>query len=252
MANLVTSELLLDVDRRARRLVAATTASLAAPGRRSVLRRSLGRPLDHPSVHRAHGLVAQYLPEFPDGPPDSSAHGDVEAIERAFYTVAALIAAQPRGARDDELARRAAAQLDETSDPAGDDQSAAAPEPGNLATAPTAWYRRDTFGRTLAQAVRTGKVNGETAPARLHLICRQDVAGVHRHLPRLVGHLRSDVVPVDWVRLTVDLARWGRYGDQVAKSWLQDYYRMLAVPKPPQGNASAPSPSGPAGSPESE
>ncbi len=263
MTNLVTVDRLSDIEQRAARLVKATTASLKVPGRRAALRRSLGRPLDHPAVQQAHRFVAPYLPDLPD--PDrermsADTQRDVVAIERAFYTVAALIAAQPRTARDEELGSDAAGD-DESSDeatPGGQpggtlegtpgggtspDDTTNSPDSSTTDSSTTdssttqvagtgfGLRRAPSLGRTVADGVRNGRLNDETTSARLHVLCRQDVAGLHRHLPRLVGHLRADLVPVDWVRLTVDLARWGRYGDQVAKSWLQDYYRRLAMPK---------------------
>jgi CRISPR system Cascade subunit CasB len=183
---------------------------------------------------------------------------DVDAIERAFYTVAALIAAQPRTARDEDLGSDAAGDADtgddatdgmaptetpgsgtphngisSTPDSSTTDGSTGSTTQATAAASTTGFgpRRAPSLGRTVADGVRTGKLNEETTSARLQVLCRQDVAGLHRHLPRLVSHLRADLVPVDWVRLTVDLARWGRNGDQVAKGWLQDYYRRLAMPK---------------------
>ncbi|WP_462187162.1 type I-E CRISPR-associated protein Cse2/CasB, partial [Frankia sp. CcWB2] len=235
MSNLVSREKLPGLEWRAARLVEAVTDALAVPGRRAALRRSLGHSPQDPVVARAHGMVAPYLPVLPDPArdgfyPDTAI--DVVAIERAFYTVAALMAAQPRSARDAEIAAAEAAtptSSEETTrtptteaeaDSAAEDRVGAA-DPADTTTVPAGTgRRRPSLGYTLAAAVRAGKLNGETIPPRLQLICRQDVAGVHRHLPRLVGQLRSDLVPVAWVPLIVDLARWGRYRDQVAKGWL--------------------------------
>ena len=81
------------------------------PGRRAALRRSLGR-LPEDAGYRAHGVVARFLSETPN-----------RAEERAFYAVAAMIAAQPRDARDQERSNNgqgdtASAEPDATS--AGD------------------------------------------------------------------------------------------------------------------------------------
>jgi hypothetical protein len=84
------------------------------------------------------------------------------------------------------------------------------------------------------------------------VICRQQVDGVHRHLPRLIGHLRADLIPVAWVPLTVDLARWGRYPDQVGKRWLQDYYRTVTAAKPTGPSPTPVTGSAAAGNDESE
>ncbi len=260
MTNLVTQEKLADIEWRATRLVDAVTGALAVPGRRAVLRRSLGRVPQDPAVARAHGLIAPYLPMLPDPARDGSYPDtaiDAVAIERAFYTVAALIAAQPRSARDVEIA---AADAETSSQLVGTapapildaeaegavaaEDAGIAGEPTTVVAGPAAAGRRPSLGFTLGAAVRAGKLNGETLPPRLHLLCRQDVAGVHRHLPRLVGQLRSDLVPVAWVPLIVDLARWGRYRDQVAKGWLQDYYRTVSArptgPSPTTSSADIP------------
>jgi CRISPR type I-E-associated protein CasB/Cse2 len=83
------------------------------------------------------------------------------------------------------------------------------------------------LGATLAEAAAGSATNlrNDTAEARLHLLCRQEVDGLHRHLPRLITHLRTGNIPVDWPELVVDLSRWGTERDFVAKRWLQDYYR---------------------------
>ncbi len=267
MTNLVTQDKLADIEWRATRLVDAVTGVLAVPGRRAVLRRSLGRLPQDPAVARAHGLIAPYLPALPDPIRDGSYPDtaiDAVAIERAFYTVAALIAAQPRSARDVEIA---AADTETSSQQvgtepasteevtAGEAAAAGASVVDEPAKQATGGRRRPSIGFTLGTAVRAGKLNGETLPPRLHLLCRQDVAGVHRHLPRLVGQLRADLVPVAWVPLIVDLARWGRYRDQVAKGWLQDYYRAVSArPAAPSPAASTTdiSPGGAAAANESE
>jgi CRISPR system Cascade subunit CasB len=158
----------------------------ASPGDRAALRRSVGRP---PTL-MAHGLVAQYLPDDAD-----------EATERAYYGVAALIAAQPRAIRD----------AGDEAEGEGDAEKEAVPG--------------KSFGTTLAEAVAADKNRFESTEARLHLLCRQRVHGVHRHLPRLIAHLQSNRVHIDWPVLLVDLSRWGTDRDRVTKRWLQDYYR---------------------------
>ncbi|MFC7329880.1 type I-E CRISPR-associated protein Cse2/CasB [Marinactinospora rubrisoli] len=173
------------------------------PGLRTALRRGIGRPPKDIANFHAHAVVAPFLPERPD-----------HATERAFYTVAALIAAQQRGARDQDVAR-AALEKDDGA------------EGGSTGAANTAAgrSRRRNLGETLAWAVEKGRVNGDTARDRLHLLARYRVDRLHRELPKLVSYLRADLIPVDWGYLLRDLARWGSERDQVAKEWVQRYHR---------------------------
>jgi CRISPR type I-E-associated protein CasB/Cse2 len=50
---------------------------------------------------------------------------------------------------------------------------------------------------------------------------------VYRHLAGLVRHLIVLDVPVSWGQLIDDLRAWRYRRDQVAKRWLQTYYRTL-------------------------
>ncbi|NAS22180.1 type I-E CRISPR-associated protein Cse2/CasB [Herbidospora sp. NEAU-GS84] len=186
-----------ELERSAAHLVNVALRTLTSEDKRPrvALRRALGRPPEHPAVRAADMVIAPALPERRD-----------IATERAFYTVAAMIAAQPREARD------------ETTGKTGE------PVPDRPAV-PVA--QQETLGATLGRAVAQAKLREDTTEARLHLLCRQDVDGIHRHLPRLVSTMRGDLVSVDWARLTVDLADWGRNRDYVTKRWSQDYYRAL-------------------------
>ncbi|GGO81329.1 type I-E CRISPR-associated protein Cse2/CasB [Nonomuraea cavernae] len=192
------------LQQQAARLVDAAVKTLTHPDkrRRVALRRALGRSPEDPTVRAAHMVVAPILP----------AHGD-KATERAFYSVASMIAAQPRDARDDT------AGLNGDADESAQDRQEH--------DAPAAVDEQESLGATLGRAVANGKAREDTTESRLHLMCRQDVDGIHRHLPRLIATLRADLLPVGWVRLTVDLSRWGRERDLVTKRWLQDYYRTL-------------------------
>ncbi len=226
----------------ARALVAEATRALCVPADRSALRRSLGKPPTHPMVQPAHKFVARYLRFLPDtderdiGPAEKI---EIDAVERAFYTVAALIAAQPRAARDDHLAAAGADSDQEkhasTAEAvlASAGEPTAAPPPGGSQPAPAPWR---SLGRCLADAVnkipaREREDVYRRMEARLRLVCRQDVEGVHRQLPRLVRYLRAEQVDIDWTRLIVDLARWGGDADTVAKAWLQHYYRTVRLPR---------------------
>lgn len=177
------------------RFVAAVQERCRDSGRRAALRSGLRRlPKD---AHRMHGALPWGLMPEQMG----------QTEERAYYTVAALIAAQPRPARDIEAGDT------ET----GDEGSQEAP-PGRVSN----------LGATFGQAVFTQAMKEGTAETRLHLLARQGADGIHRHLPAVVRHLRAERVDLDWARLLRDLIRWGQDRDQVAKEWLQAYYRTLA------------------------
>lgn len=194
-------------DDRQRRLAAnlvehVTKAINASPGDRSVLRRSLHRLPEHPSVNATHRIVAPRLPKDAD-----------RATERAFYAVAAMIAAQPGNARRSQAKDEAESETEAAPSTDADQDS----EP------PEAEFR--SLGTTLGEAVALGKLKANTTEARLHLLCRQQLDGIHRHLPRTVARLRADLIPVDWTTLLVDLSRWSRDRDRITKRWLQDFYR---------------------------
>jgi CRISPR system Cascade subunit CasB len=172
-----------------------------SPGERSVLRHSLGKRPEEVAVG-VHRIVVPLLPR--DAP---------EGAERAYYTVAALIASQPRQARDQ-------AATDDTAEaPSGGDT--APDEPAKEAAAPAARPRHN-LGYSLAQAAHGGVRNLE---GRLQLLARQDANGVYRHLPRLILQLRAEQVRIDWGVLTRDLTRWERTPRLVAKEWAQEFYR---------------------------
>ncbi|WP_051407283.1 type I-E CRISPR-associated protein Cse2/CasB [Nocardia sp. CNY236] len=164
---------------------------LSNPGDRAGLRRALGRSPEDIHTSRAHAVVARFV-----------RRSDEPASERAFYAIAAMMAAQPRAALD--------ADADKTSPP----------QHGLV-------RRRETLGATLGRAVGEGILNPGTTESRLHVLCRQPVDGVHRHLPRVIMHLRAELVPVNWSQLLVDLACWPRDRDGIVKRWLQDYYRTI-------------------------
>ncbi len=179
-----------------------TRLTMRSPGDRSVLRHSLGQaPRDVAlGVHR---IVAPLVPErAPD------------AAERAYYAVAALIASQPRQARDQ-------AGTDNAPEDAPDGLQ---PEEAPGAERAPARPRRRNLGFSLAQAAGKGASAG-SLDDRLQLLARQDADGLYRHLPRLILQLRGDQVRIDWGVLIRDLTRWAGDPRQVAKEWAQDYYR---------------------------
>ncbi|QXJ25745.1 type I-E CRISPR-associated protein Cse2/CasB [Actinomadura graeca] len=177
------------------------------PGKRAALRSGLGRPLD--GCPRMHQVIAARVPR---GGPDG---------ERAYYAVAAMIAALPPQARNSEpetAGARAAAE----NGPADDAEGAAGPENNG------AVHRRN-FGQCLAEGVQRGVLRENTAEARLSLLTRQSVDGVHRHLPAAVRVLADRPSAVDWTQLLSDLYWWDRYRDQITRRWLQSYYRTRAA-----------------------
>ncbi|MEU8314394.1 type I-E CRISPR-associated protein Cse2/CasB [Micromonospora sp. NPDC048887] len=169
-------------------------------GRRAALRRGLRRPPEQ--AHTMHAVVAPLL-----RPSMRQDH------EYAYYAVAAMIAAtvrdRPSVGRTDE-----AAEVEES------------------ASGDTGRGHRPNLGQSLAWAVsRPGPgrraMNRATAEKRLHLLVRQGYPGVYQHLAGVVRHLGAVESQVDWAQLLDDLCRWRYYRDQVAKSWLQSFYRTL-------------------------
>jgi CRISPR system Cascade subunit CasB len=167
-------------------LVREVRRLIANPADRAALRHSLGHAPAEVALD-VHRIVVPHLPEHPD-----------DSTERAFYAVPAYMAAQSRDARDDEAGNGT--------------QSAGTP-------------RRQNLGDSLARAVHGKGLNEKSIEPRLQLVARQDLDGLYRQLPRLILFLRGRQVRIDWPVLICDLARWGRYPKQVAKEWMQSYYR---------------------------
>ncbi|MGW2822101.1 type I-E CRISPR-associated protein Cse2/CasB [Streptomyces sp. NPDC001443] len=189
------------------------------PGARVALRRGLRRGLDDvPGMHR---LVAEWLP-----------HNRSEAEERAFYTVAALIADRPRHsftvADEEEPDTGQAADGHTLTGTVTGSEDAAESEPAPQERQTR--VRRDSLGAAFARAVpaRTGQpgVRLETAEARLNLLTRQSLDGLHRHLPGSIRLLRTSDTDIDFAVLLDDLAAWPRYSKTISRRWLQDFYRL--------------------------
>ncbi|WP_082317744.1 type I-E CRISPR-associated protein Cse2/CasB [Streptomyces sp. NRRL WC-3549] len=175
------------------------------PGARTALRSGLRKDLD--AVPRMHRLIAPWLPETPS--PD---------VERAYYAVAAMIAAQPRSA----LRRPDHAEADPARGEG--ERRSGAPETGRFGA---------SLGTTFALAVVQGpgrekEMRAGTAEARLNLLTRQSPAGLHRHLPASVSYLCSLGVDVDWAQVLDDLSHWRRHSGRISRRWLQDFYRLRA------------------------
>jgi CRISPR system Cascade subunit CasB len=153
-----------------------------------------------------HRIVAPLLPK------------DVkESEERAYYAVAALIAAQDRNARDQTRSKdgpeTAPASASAQEAPSGPGEEDGEPE-------------RPSLGYSLAQlAHKSDRDKSKVIGDRLELLARQDLDGLYRHLPRLILQVRGDQVRIDWGVLVRDLTRWAHDPRQVAKEWAQDYYR---------------------------
>ncbi|MFJ8627884.1 type I-E CRISPR-associated protein Cse2/CasB [Kitasatospora sp. NPDC093550] len=199
------------------------------PGVRAALRRGVGKDLD--SVPYMHRYVASWLTEEQTRSRD---------VQRAFYTVASLIAAQRR---DQYAAAKAETSKKNGSkdQPAGEEATAAgaaSDAPGHAADRPAdaeaATAKRIT-PRSLGHAFADGVIKGgqagglreTSAESRLNLLSRQSVDGLHRHLPGAVRQLRGSDVEVDWAQLLIDLCQWRRRSGTVKRIWLQDYHRAL-------------------------
>ncbi|WP_433888464.1 type I-E CRISPR-associated protein Cse2/CasB [Streptomyces sp. CA-111067] len=197
------------------------------PGARIALRKGLRRGLDDVAHTRGmHRLITPWLPQGTE---------TVETEQRAYFTVAALIAAQPRHSFT-------AAETEDDADQAGDGESVpvaaatdtTAPVPPAEA-GPARRPRRSgsSLGIAFASAVvlspgREREMRLSTAESRLNLLTRQSLDGLHRHLPASVGYLRNLDVPVDWARLLADLIAWPTRSGQISRRWLQDFYWMCA------------------------
>ncbi|MFJ3902470.1 type I-E CRISPR-associated protein Cse2/CasB [Streptomyces sp. NPDC090025] len=226
------------------------------PGTQQALRAGLGRTLDdmpgrtHAALLR-HGLM-----------PGRLSNTD----KRAFYAVAALVAARPRAERraDDEPARTdvpVSSAGDEPAPPVGDvpaqragdvPAQRAGQEAGGRTPRESGVERPEpkaswgtSLGETLAglnahrDRDRAAAPTGGASPPpdraekisgveqRLHLLVRQDIDNVHRMLPPLVRQLGSAGLAVDYGRLLSDLVQWPYRRGDVTLRWLEDYYRTL-------------------------
>ncbi|MFD8782562.1 type I-E CRISPR-associated protein Cse2/CasB [Kitasatospora sp. NPDC059599] len=177
------------------------------PGVRAALRRGVCKDLD--AVPFMHRFVASWLTD------EQARDRDVQ---RAYYTVASLIAAQRRD-------QYAAAEKD---DQAGGPEEDATDSSG-LAAAER--NRPRSLGHAFADGVlKGGQGSGlreTSAETRLNLLTRQSVDGLHRHLPGAVRQLRDRDVEIDWAQLLVDLCQWRRRSATIKRIWLQDYHRSL-------------------------
>ncbi|AUH40558.1 type I-E CRISPR-associated protein Cse2/CasB [Streptomyces sp. CMB-StM0423] len=197
--------------------VAAVRAACADPGTQQALRRGLGKAVEEVPA-RTHAKLLR-----PGLVPDH-ARGDAR---RAHYAVAALIAARPRAQRDPDGEPPPAAASDTTTTPNADNS----PPPTSQARDTASFGPWGTsLGESLALAVarRDGEpLKEDGVEARLHLMVRQDVDGIHRMLPGVLRQLGTVGVPVDYACLLSDLSGWRYRRDAIAARWLEHYYRTL-------------------------
>jgi CRISPR system Cascade subunit CasB len=185
--------------------VAGVRALCRDAGAQQALRRALAKPVEEVPA-RTHAVLLRGGLITYDGE-------DVEGRRRrrAWYAVAALIAARPRAERE---ADRADAEPEDAAPVTGLDP------------------RGTTLGGSLAQAVTRQKGGGDGikengAESRLHLAVRQDTDGIHRMLPGLARQIGGAGVALDYGQLLRDLDRWEFSRDRVVTRWLEDYYRTL-------------------------
>ncbi|WP_067599464.1 type I-E CRISPR-associated protein Cse2/CasB [Nocardiopsis listeri] len=207
--------ILWNADRMVERL---NTQVVDEPAVRATLRRAMGKEVTDPVVLPVHGFVTPYLPDLSEkSEPHERYRFPEAAVERAFYTVAALIAGQTRQARDQGTG-------DEINSTEG---GAPAADASGEKSERSRRKRRLNLGATLGKAVTKDLLNADTTEGRLHMLCRQSLEGAHKQLPLLALHLRGREMPIDWGLLTLDLARWGGDRDAVAKEWVQGYHRVI-------------------------
>ncbi|MFJ6378492.1 type I-E CRISPR-associated protein Cse2/CasB [Kitasatospora sp. NPDC092039] len=203
------------------------------PGVRAALRRGVGKDLD--AVPFMHRYVASWLTDEQTRSRD---------VQRAFYTIASLIAAQRRdqyAAAKAETSRKNGSK-EQPKEQAQDEEATAAGSAPGAPGAPTDRGEEADPGtaerippRSLGQAFADGVIKGgqagglreTSAETRLNLLSRQSVDGLHRHLPGAVRQLRGSDVEIDWAQLLIDLCQWRRRSGTVKRIWLQDYHRTL-------------------------
>jgi CRISPR system Cascade subunit CasB len=186
-------------------------------GARAALRAGLRRELDHPRARAMHRLLT---PRLPEGCDDKTA--------QAHYTVAALIAAQPRHAftldqeEDEDTAEESRAADKQMAQQDG--------EPDEEATRLKSTPYGPTFGATLGHAViaKGTSMRMSAAEARINLLTRQNLRGIHLHLPAAVNQVRTTDAAIDWGQLLADLVDWPYQSGRISRRWLQDFYRITA------------------------
>ncbi|MFD6532767.1 type I-E CRISPR-associated protein Cse2/CasB [Streptomyces sp. NPDC060184] len=187
------------------------------PGARAALRAGLRRDMNHPRTRAMHRLLTPRLPEGCD-----------EKAAQAHYTVASLIAAQPRHAfasdHVDDEATADGPEVVEKQIPEADG------EPGEVAAPPPPTPYGPSFGASLGCAVvaQGTSMRMSAAESRVNLLTRQSVRGIHLHLPAAVNQVRTTSATIDWGQLLSDLIAWPYQSGRISRRWLQDFYRITA------------------------
>ncbi|GAA2405626.1 hypothetical protein GCM10010420_36880 [Streptomyces glaucosporus] len=190
----------------------------ANPGTQQALRRGLAKSV-HEVPARTHAALLR------DGLVPDEAKGEVR---RAYYAVAALIAARPRAERIADTAQDGQDTAGQPPNPT--EQPPTSDAPHTPTEQKPSWGT--SLGASLAQAVIRDRDRANGAESRLHLLVRQETDGLHRMLPAVMRLLGSAGVPADYGRLLHDIARWTHRRDETATRWLEDYYRTLRRAEP--------------------
>ncbi|WP_078962786.1 type I-E CRISPR-associated protein Cse2/CasB [Streptomyces sp. SCSIO 75703] len=198
--------------------VARVIAACRDAGEQQALRRALGKPVNDVPA-RTHAVLLKPRPTE-DGGPDMPLVPYDAGDKRPFYAVAALIAARPRAQRVVADTSPADEEKDHSA-PAGDKR------PGVDGFRPGG----TNLGESLAMAVtrHDDAIKEKGAEAKLHLMARQDIEGLHRMLPSVVRLVSGTGVHVDYACLLRDLRAWPTYRDGVVTRWLESYYRTLGA-----------------------
>ncbi|MFI7276254.1 type I-E CRISPR-associated protein Cse2/CasB [Streptomyces sp. NPDC049879] len=181
------------------------------PGARVALRAGLRQNIDARSTFAMNRHIARWLPVNAS-----------DTTQRAYFTVAAMIASRPRSVAEDEPS------TEEAEGEAADGAEEAEPGPADEPQRPERWGT--SLGAAFAEAVaeapgRDREMRESAAESRLNMLTRQSAGGIHRSLPPSVLYLRQLDVPVDWAQLLADLIDWPDRSGRIARRWLQDYYR---------------------------
>ncbi|MFI6869230.1 type I-E CRISPR-associated protein Cse2/CasB [Nocardia sp. NPDC050406] len=88
---------------------------------------------------------------------------------------------------------------------------------------------RSGTGNIGASIARYGALAARTREASVHLLTRQPASQLCRMLTRVIVPLRTADVAVDFVVLLDDASRWPWRRTEIARRWLQAYYRIDAI-----------------------
>ncbi|MFJ8666260.1 type I-E CRISPR-associated protein Cse2/CasB [Streptomyces sp. NPDC093600] len=188
------------------------------PGAHAALRAGLRRDLNHPRARPMHRLLAARVPEECD-----------DATAQAYYTVASLIAAQPRHAFSPSQEEDEHSTDEPEAAQAQNLQGGGEADKEDVPSVPSPYG--SSFGSTLGQAViaQGASLRMSAAENRINLLTRQSTRGIHLHLPAAVNQVRAAGAPIDWGQLLADLVDWPYRSGRISRRWLQDFYRITAA-----------------------